>query len=427
MVRDHPRVCGEHLRARSGMTQEEGSSPRMRGTLFHALNAVTNAGIIPAYAGNTSESGASFTRLRDHPRVCGEHSLPFSVCVVYRGSSPRMRGTPGQTAAEAADGGIIPAYAGNTQSRGDQFQRGRDHPRVCGEHPPMKSAWQAKTGSSPRMRGTRNDPGCFLRADGIIPAYAGNTIVGLFRIYAERDHPRVCGEHLRVSLQILTFPGSSPRMRGTQRNYCAWLNNLGIIPAYAGNTSYEDGTVELEWDHPRVCGEHLPRLRLSSMIPGSSPRMRGTLLRVYALTLVGGIIPAYAGNTSRCSVGSKGNRDHPRVCGEHLSGPMQRLKLTGSSPRMRGTPEPELTPPNSAGIIPAYAGNTRLNILDCCCWRDHPRVCGEHQLSAFINSLLAGSSPRMRGTLKTGAMAYGGIGIIPAYAGNTQRWGIVCY
>ena len=50
------------------------------------------------------------------------------------GSSPRMRGTPGELAGRETKHGIIPAYAGNTHpARGPRYGQG-DHPRVCGEH-----------------------------------------------------------------------------------------------------------------------------------------------------------------------------------------------------------------------------------------------------------------------------------------------------
>ena len=50
------------------------------------------------------------------------------------GSSPRMRGTPGDEAGVDDSAGIIPAYAGNTAARRLPRRRLEDHPRVCGEH-----------------------------------------------------------------------------------------------------------------------------------------------------------------------------------------------------------------------------------------------------------------------------------------------------
>ena len=75
--------------------------------------------------------------------------------------------------------------------------------------------------------------------------------------------------------------------------------------------------------------------------------------------LLMGIIPAYAGNTFRRQHWDSLRRDHPRVCGEHLDRAVSRLREAGSSPRMRGTPSFAAFRIHVAGIIPAYAGNTR--------------------------------------------------------------------
>ena len=71
------------------------------------------------------------------------------------------------------------------------------------------------------------------------------------------------------------------------------------------------------------------------------------------------------------------------------------------------------------GIIPAYAGNTSSGKARGFSARDHPRVCGEHVGTSSYNAAIAGSSPRMRGTLGEGVDGVCGVGIIPAYAGNT--------
>ena len=71
-------------------------------------------------------------------------------------------------------------------------------------------------------------------------------------------------------------------------------------------------------------------------------------------------------------------RDHPRVCGEHFTANASGGLITGSSPRMRGTPIKPLGEPWLPGIIPAYAGNTDGSDEKNAEAMDHPRVCGEH-------------------------------------------------
>ena len=279
-------------------TDKQGSSPRMRGTLFTALTAPYAAGIIPAYAGNTIPAPWYVRCCRDHPRVCGEHHITSIMVHLSWGSSPRMRGTPHHINHGATQLGIIPAYAGNTNYSIRGIFYTRDHPRVCGEHRPGAARKAYAVGSSPRMRGTPCSCGLRPRLRGIIPAYAGNTVpmCGLARIIAgssprmrgtpsntrlrarpHRDHPRVCGEHHTPSEALVLLAGSSPRMRGTRHVDHRAAHGLGIIPAYAGNTQTVMSMPDCIGDHPRVCGEHLRCVRLMMICLGSSPRMRGTL------------------------------------------------------------------------------------------------------------------------------------------------------
>ena len=193
-----------------------GSSPRMRGTLTALGEVVVHAGIIPAYAGNTEP--LLLPKLRT------------------LGSSPRMRGTHYRSVHREHGHGIIPAYAGNTSPTAAIHPTRRDHPRVCGEHRVVITVLIKHSGSSPRMRGTREASGPSMRFRGIIPAYAGNTSVVSTLSWPSRDHPRVCGEHERIANDSRFRGGSSPRMRGTLRVPEEADASGGIIPAYAGNT-----------------------------------------------------------------------------------------------------------------------------------------------------------------------------------------------
>ena len=86
----------------------------MRGTLLVMLAVSVAMGIIPAYAGNTNDRNLTLSACGDHPRVCGEHGWMNPSRGVVLGSSPRMRGTLVRHLYGLCDGGIIPAYAGNT-------------------------------------------------------------------------------------------------------------------------------------------------------------------------------------------------------------------------------------------------------------------------------------------------------------------------
>ena len=168
---------------------------------------------------------------------------------------------------------------------------------MCGEHPRLDVKSHVETGSSPRVRGTLNDAGIWHLAFGIIPACAGNTGLARCRPRARRDHPRVCGEHESLIIELVVVEGSSPRVRGTPEDPREIPRFPGIIPACAGNTALSDSRRKTSRDHPRVCGEHrLGRMR-RRYIRGSSPRVRGTPATVEFDTGMWGIIPACAGNT----------------------------------------------------------------------------------------------------------------------------------
>ena len=177
------------------MTRTVGSSPHMRGTLLAAFLAVSRTGIIPAYAGNTTLLVCPCADGGDHPRICGEHEVVTNYSDAAKGSSPHMRGTPSRTRCEGRQSGIIPAYAGNTRYFRLDFIIDRDHPRICGEHRSSTSRILSRSGSSPHMRGTRQLVGRGAPEGGIIPAYAGNTCGVSPPDIENRDHPRICGEH----------------------------------------------------------------------------------------------------------------------------------------------------------------------------------------------------------------------------------------
>ena len=167
-------MCGEHIKLWLVKKPRSGSSPRVRGTLAGKKTTTVTNGIIPACAGNTDTSISVTSNL-----------------------------------------GIIPACAGNTVWRNPNFYCMRDHPRVCGEHSDFNEMWCNHSGSSPRVRGTPVGLDSVNIAVGIIPACAGNTFCVPTRQTLKRDHPRVCGEHCSVSMSTYTSAGSSPRVRGT--------------------------------------------------------------------------------------------------------------------------------------------------------------------------------------------------------------------
>ncbi len=72
----------------------------------------------------------------------------------YSGSSPRVRGTSPLGPRQLQRRRLIPACAGNIAGKKGFILTETAHPRVCGEHVPLKKTFTMYHGSSPRVRGT---------------------------------------------------------------------------------------------------------------------------------------------------------------------------------------------------------------------------------------------------------------------------------
>ena len=190
--------------------------------------------------------------------------------------------------------------------------------------------------------------------------------------------------------------GSSPRMRGTLVRPIERIPDGRIMPAHAGNSFPQASRSLRRTDHPRACGE-LSRISIASRPEiGSSPRMRGTRSCTASDRQSNRIIPAHAGNSNKTKA------------------------LHGSSPRMRGTRRASPPGGDVDRIIPAHAGNSLFLTVAVALRTDHPRACGELGRRCTQHHDPIGSSPRMRGTLgsETFKVAHGRI--IPAHAGNSS-------
>ncbi len=216
----------------------DGSSPRVRGTQRRLVQIGQPHRFIPACAGNTTKPLFRRAGTAVHPRVCGEHTATDEPGTFLGGSSPRVRGTPRRGRWRGGRHWFIPACAGNTCWR---HRAGLDppvHPRVCGEHCRQRCWWCRRRGSSPRVRGTPLALFNQINEGRFIPACAGNTYCCVCIIVTQPVHPRVCGEHAWHLAVRLSMPGSSPRVRGTLTTSFAYGFRIRFIPACAGNTTH---------------------------------------------------------------------------------------------------------------------------------------------------------------------------------------------
>ena len=150
-----------------------------------------------------------------------------------------------------------------------------------------------------------------------------------------------------------------------------------ITPAYAGKGNVTRQKSRPMRDHPRVCGERTRVCGEAAAKTGSPPRMRGKDTLTAEDVQQIGITPAYAGKGPSCPSKSTVLKDHPRVCGERNISSYGRVRWEGSPPRMRGKGRACRQTRRLSGITPAYAGKGHFKPAVTAFWKDHPRVCGE--------------------------------------------------
>ena len=213
---------------------------------------------------------------------------------------------------------------------------------------------------------------------GLIPACAGKTKQDYQPTQYTPAHPRVCGENHAGMVRAAWELGSSPRVRG--KLVCWRVSRVlaGLIPACAGKTVRLCAAWRLAWAHPRVCGENAVCELHFVKFSGSSPRVRGKLPTPSERQADNRLIPACAGKTIGRYQPSLPGRAHPRVCGENFEATRREVAEKGSSPRVRGKLKTYLGDLINVGLIPACAGKTRVNNASTRRVRAHPRVCGEN-------------------------------------------------
>ena len=192
--------------------------------------------------------------------------------------------------------------------------------------------------------------------------------------------------------------------------------------------------------HPRACGEYGALHDPAKQVGGSSPRVRGIHATQTGTFRLSRFIPARAGNTVRRPREVVRLPVHPRACGEYLAATIKKRNYAGSSPRVRGIPDPGRAGDPRHRFIPARAGNTlaaagippdrrgsspRVRGIRCRSSRCgssaavHPRACGEYPSVTAVATWLGGSSPRVRGIRGFHGGPCGWGRFIPARAGNT--------
>ena len=312
----------------------------------------------------------------DDPRVRGGTGVDHELQHAHGGRSPRTRGNLLEPRPDLTTGGTIPAYAGEPSgSRHGARHRG-DDPRVRGGTWSQDAVDFASSGRSPRTRGNRLDGAPLRCARGTIPAYAGEPPYTGQGVSNERDDPRVRGGTTRGRAFLISGEGRSPRTRGNLLSSFPTSVFRGTIPAYAGEPLLHFEAVRLRGDDPRVRGGTGTPISHSTHSGGRSPRTRGNLEPAHFPAIVGGTIPAYAGEPAAHHHATGFQGDDPRVRGGTRKQSQVTLMCVGRSPRTRGNLVLAFDRRTDRGTIPAYAGEPSEAVAARSPTGDDPRVRG---------------------------------------------------
>ena len=159
-----------------------------------------------------------------------------------------------------------------------------------------------------------------------------------------QDHPRRCGENKEAQAIKVLCTGSPPQVRGKLSGHCEDLPVHRITPAGAGKTYPGDAAGRSNTDHPRRCGENRNLKRISRLVIGSPPQVRGKLIDKDGVIVIG--------------------QDHPRRCGENGIMRCRAWLRTGSPPQVRGKPKVGFGMSRLSRITPAGAGKT-VQVVRC--------------------------------------------------------------
>ena len=176
--------------------------------------------------------------------------------------------------------------------------------------------------------------------------------------------------------------------------------------------------LRLDTVHPHGCGERETSSNGTLSVSGSSPRMWGTPATIHYRIQDDRFIPTDVGNAPPASYPRTLPPVHPHGCGERSGFLHCQRFILGSSPRMWGTLDSNQQKHWPIRFIPTDVGNAYRKVQILKLNTVHPHGCGERD--NLINSQLTdyGSSPRMWGTHRSAGHVTHYIRFIPTDVGN---------
>ena len=120
----------------------------------------------------------------------------------------------------------------------------------------------------------------------------------------------------------------------------------------------------LREDHPHAYGDKTLMLSEQKIIPGSSPRVWGQVEGVYSCVRLFGIIPTRMGTRSVLMFICRRKRDHPHAYGDKTILVIVIAVMIGSSPRVWGQVNMNVSYCLMLRIIPTRMGTSYLIMSD---------------------------------------------------------------
>ena len=231
--------------------------------------------------------------------------------------------------------------------------------------------------TSPHTRGKPNEYKNRRETAGNIPAYAGKAFQSIQLQEQQQKHPRIRGESVASVTLVGKCVETSPHTRGKLASMATSLDVLRNIPAYAGKAVSFYRQVGSYQKHPRIRGESvdLPFERVDDS--ETSPHTRGKRACGYSTRCSDGNIPAYAGKAVVILKLQRTCKKHPRIRGESPGRARNESTIWETSPHTRGKQvKPTLTRPHARNI-PAYAGKAEIASAQERMQKKHPRIRGE--------------------------------------------------
>ena len=292
---------------------------------------------------------------------------------------------------------VYPRVCGGTSPEARVARVKTVYPRVCGGTAFPVCPLRAAGGLSPRVRGNLVDYQQLSAAGRSIPACAGDPGATRPGNVSTRSIPACAGEP----------PGRRPRR-----------NSHWVYPRVCGEPAIRQPGQSIVKVYPRVCGGTVRRAFRSVLLKGLSPRVRGNQSGVTNRAAAIGSIPACAGEPTKSGAADYAARVYPRVCGGTSARRAKQDTSAGLSPRVRGNPLGTTAMTVGARSIPACAGEPISLGITTICESVYPRVCGGTAYHRRKSLKQQGLSPRVRGNRLRAKEVVGGVGSIPACAGE---------